>query len=129
MEKERRKNSYFIAASAFVAAQALDYFYTIRGIKKTGFTDLNPIICSYMEEVDKDIGLAVAKASLIASVLLGLKAVDIAAKKGQCNYRPERMLYVGAAATAVIGYSWEHAEKITDYFLSFFDIASMYLKI
>ncbi len=100
-------NSDFIKASlAYIVAHVIDYLLTVRSILGTMLKDGNPMIRQYMDLFGTQNGLLAYKLIVCASVILGMKAVDLSYKEGKTRFRGEYVLYGGAIVTVLGGCLW-----------------------
>jgi len=100
--------SFMLATLVYLAANTVDYFLTVSGIRNTLCREGNPIIQGYMDYFGVEKGLLSYKLLICAGLIIGMKALDIARKEGKLRVRirAEHILYGGAILTASGGVLW-----------------------
>ncbi len=97
---------FALASLIYIAANILDYFFTIQGLETTTLTEGNPIIQVYMDQFGVKTGLIGYKLLICIAIIVGMKAVDLIYKQRRRRFRVEIILYGGAILTTFGGALW-----------------------
>ena len=97
---------FLAASSAYIAAHVIDYTLTSSGVAGNALNEGNPVIRGYMGYFGVKYGLLICKALICSGVILGMKALDLRAKKRKTGFKPHYILYGGAVLTLLGGMLW-----------------------
>ena len=103
---------FTMASLTYIAANIADYLFTVTGIRRTAYSEGNPIIRAYMHYFGIEAGLLCYKLLLCTAIIVGMKALDLIykEKKYKVWIRAEHLLYGGAILTTSGGALWMFAQ-------------------
>jgi len=102
---DKNKNLESILGSAtYLTASASDYLLTVSNISK--HEEGNSIIHQYLPYLGNEYGILVPKVIIATSLLIGLKAIDLAYRNNKTKIKSKYIAYPGAVLTALAGLSW-----------------------
>jgi hypothetical protein len=95
-----------MACVAYVAANIVDYIFTIYGMMNSRMSEANPIAQSYMQILGVEKGLFLFKILMVGVIILGVFVIDLVVKERKIKIRSEYILYVGAVVTILGSSMW-----------------------
>ena len=98
--------SFIVSSLTYIAANVIDYLFTIQGIDGNPFREANPILRGYIEFFGAVSGILICKLLICIGVISAMRVVHIAHREKRTRLRAEYILYGGAILTTLGGSLW-----------------------
>jgi uncharacterized membrane protein len=98
--------SFIISTLTYIAANVIDYLFTIRGIDGNPLREANPILRGYIELFGTVSGILICKLLICIGVISAMRVVHLAHREKRTRLRAEYILYGGAILTTLGGSLW-----------------------
>ncbi len=95
-----------VAGLIYIAANAIDYHFTMYGLMNTPYREANPIVRGYMDLFGLQEGLMLYKVLMVGMIILAVITLDLVYRKKNARFRPAYLLYAGALLTTMGGSLW-----------------------
>jgi hypothetical protein len=104
--RNRHWLQFLVASFTYVAANVVDYMFTIYGLTSTGVSEANPVAQSYMDIFGLMKGLLLFKLFMVVIILLGVIAIDYSINRQKIKFKIAYILYLGAGFTVLASSLW-----------------------
>ncbi len=97
---------FIMASLTYIAANAIDYLFTVPGVKSDPLREGNPLIRGYIDLFGAEYGVLVCKLLLCIGVISAMRVIDLAHREKRTWLRAEYILYGGAILMTLSGLLW-----------------------
>ena len=98
--------SFTASMLVYIAANVIDYLFTVQGVGDNPLREANPIIRTYIELFGAIHGVLICKMLICTGVIAAMKVVHIAHRQKRTKLRADYILYGGAILTTLGGSLW-----------------------
>lgn len=98
--------SFITATLMYIAANVIDYLFTIQGVGDNPLREANPIVRLYIDLFGAIHGVLICKLLICTGVIAAMRVVHIAHREKWTRLRADYILYAGAILTTLGGSLW-----------------------
>ena len=98
--------SFVMASLMYIAANVIDYLFTVSGIESNPLREGNPVLQEYINLFGARHGILICKLLLCIGVISAMIVIDLAHREKKTRLRAEYILYAGAILMTSGGLLW-----------------------